>query len=77
MSAKENTKSKPAAQIQLLPSGKIKLPDFAGTDMRMAAEILQQGHLRLKPYGSGRAYKQRPDPGAETDEGATVEIWFK
>ncbi len=75
--ARENAKRKPTPQIELLPGGKVKLPDFAGTDMRMAAELLQQGHLRLKPYGSGHAYKQRPAPGTEADEGATVEIWFK
>lgn len=75
--AKEAAKKRPAPQLQLLPGGKIKLPDFSGIDMRLAAELLQQGHLRMKPYGSGHAYQQRPAPGTEVDEGATVEIWFR
>lgn len=77
VSAKEKLKQRPAPQIQLLPNGKSKLPDFTGIDMRLAAEILQQGHLRMKPYGSGHAYQQKPAPGTEVDEGVTVEIWFK
>lgn len=75
--AKEAAKKRPAPQLQLLPGGKIKLPDFNGIDMRLAAELLQQGRLRMKPYGSGHAYQQRPAPGTEVDEGATVEIWFR
>lgn len=75
--AKEAAKKRPAPQLQLLPGGKIKLPDFNGIDMRLAAELLQQGRLRMKPYGSGHAYRQRPAPGTEVDEGATVEIWFR
>lgn len=75
--AKENAKQKPVPQVQLLPDGKIKLPDFSGIDMRLAAELLQQGHLRMKPYGSGHAYQQRPAPGTEVEENTTVEIWFR
>lgn len=75
--AKENAKQKPVPQVQLLPDGKIKLPDFSGIDMRLAAELLQQGHLRMKPYGSGHAYQQRPAPGTEVEESTTVEIWFR
>lgn len=71
-----NTKAKPMPQILLLQNGKIKLPDFKGLDMRNAAELLQQGHLRFKPYGSGRAYQQKPAPGAEVEEGTIVELWF-
>lgn len=63
--------------MQILPNGKVKLPDFKGIDMRQAAELVQQGHLRLKPYGSGKAINQKPAPGTEVAEGSTVEIWFK
>ena len=73
--AKEKPKTIP--QILLMPNGKIKLPDFKGIDMRYTAELLQQGHLRLKPYGSGIAYQQKPAPGTEVVEGTTVEVWFK
>lgn len=68
---------RPEPQIILLPNAKVRLPDFKGLDMRSAAELLQQGRLRLKPYGSGIAYQQRPLAGTETDEGTTVEIWFR
>ncbi len=74
---KETAQAKELPTIQLLPSGKVKLPSFTGLDMRYTAELLQQGHLRLKPYGSGNAYQQRPLAGSEVDEGSTVEIWFK
>ena len=73
-SAKTSAKQMP--QVLILPNGKIKLPDFKGIDMRYTAELLQQGHLRLKPYGSGIAYQQRPAPGTEVAEGTTVEVWF-
>ena len=74
---KEAAKSKELPTIQLFPNGKIKLPDFTGLDMRYTAELLQQGHLRLKPYGSGSAYQQKPPAGNEVDEGSTIEVWFK
>ena len=70
------TSAKQMPQVLILPNGKIKLPDFKGIDMRYTAELLQQGHLRLKPYGSGIAYQQRPAPGTEVAEGTTVEVWF-
>lgn len=68
---------KPASQLTLLPDGKVKLPDFKGVDMRRAAGIVRQGRLRLKPHGSGFAYKQEPKAGSVVEEGATIEIWFK
>ncbi len=79
VAAKNKAKEKPKnlPQILLLPNGRIKLPDLKGIDMRYTAELLQQGHLRLKPYGSGMAYQQKPVPGTEVDEGSTVEVWFK
>ncbi len=77
--SKANLDKKPQKlpQMQILPNGKIKLPDFKGIDMRYAAELVQQGHLCLKPYGSGKAVNQKPPPGTEVAEGSTIEIWFK
>lgn len=63
--------------LQVLPNGKIKLPDFKGIDMRAAAELLQKGKLRLKPYGSGTAFQQRPAKDSEVEAGSTVEVWFQ
>jgi cell division protein FtsI (penicillin-binding protein 3)/stage V sporulation protein D (sporulation-specific penicillin-binding protein) len=68
---------KSVPQLTLLPEGKIKLPDFKGVDMRHAAGIIRQGRLRLKPHGSGFAYKQEPKAGSVVSEGETIEIWFK
>lgn len=62
--------------LKVMPDGKIKLPDFKGTDMRVTADLLQQSHLLLKPYGSGTAYQQRPPAGSEVAENSTVEVWF-
>lgn len=64
-------------QLSKLPDGKIKLPDFSGVNMRQAADILEQGQLRLLPYGSGTAYQQKPPAGSDIAVGETVEIWFK
>ncbi len=64
-------------QMEPLQAGKVRIPDFTGLDMRQTAEVLQQGHLRLKPNGSGYAKRQNPPPGSELPEGATVEIWFE
>lgn len=75
--------SKASAKKQALPvvavqaDGKIKLPDFKGVDMRYTAELLEQGGLRLKPYGSGKAFQQKPVSGSVVEKGATVEVWFK
>ncbi len=76
VASKAESALKKLPEITLLPNGKIKLPDFKGVDMRYTAELLQQGHLRLKPYGSGIAYQQWPAPDTEVDEGTTVEVWF-
>lgn len=64
-------------RLKLLDGAKVQLPDLTGVDVRYAAELLQQGRLRLKPYGSGKAYKQLPGKDAVVPEGATVEVWFK
>lgn len=63
--------------LQVLPNGKIKLPDFTGINMRQAAEVLSEKNLKLHPYGSGKAYQQKPTAGTEVDAGTAVEIWFK
>jgi cell division protein FtsI (penicillin-binding protein 3)/stage V sporulation protein D (sporulation-specific penicillin-binding protein) len=75
--AKMVQSEKKVPQLTLMPDGKIKLPDFKGVDMRRAAGIIRQGRLRLKPHGSGFAYKQEPKAGTVVDEGRVVEIWFK
>ena len=75
--AKVAQTEKPVPQLTLLPDGKIKLPDFKGVDMRRAAGIIRQGRLRMKPHGSGFAYKQEPKAGSVVTEGETIEIWFK
>lgn len=69
-------KPKPLPKLENLPNGKIKLPEFKGIDIRQATEILSAGKLRLRPYGEGTAYQQKPLPGAEVDADSTVEIWF-
>ncbi len=74
---KEAADAKALPALQLLPDGKIKLPAFTGLDMRYTAELLQQGNLRLKPYGSGSAYQQKPPAGTEVEAGSTVEVWFR
>lgn len=73
----KNKKPQSTPVLKVLPDGKIKLPDFTGTDMRVTADLLQQGNLLLKPYGSGQAYQQRPASGAEVASGSTVEVWFR
>lgn len=69
-------KPKPLPKLENLPNGKIKLPAFKGIDIRKATEILEAGKLRLRPYGEGEAYQQRPLPGTEVEPNSTVEIWF-
>ncbi len=68
---------RPLPQLQLLPDGRAQLPDCSGIDLRYAAELLQQGKLRLKPYGHGKAYKQEPPAGSIVQPGSTVEMWFQ
>ena len=53
------------------------MPDFAGFDARAITGELQKGNLVLEPYGSGKAYKQRPAPGTEVESGTKIEIWFR
>lgn len=75
----KNTKNKvdpKTIQLEKLPNGKLKLPSLKDVDMRSIAEILEKGKLRLKPYGNGTAYQQKPAAGAEVEPGATIEVWF-
>ena len=65
-----------AINLQQLPNGKLKLPNLKDADMRTIAEILEKGKLRLKPYGNGTAYQQKPAAGAEVEPGTTIEVWF-
>ncbi len=74
--ALQKQKVKEPPQVTVQPDGKIKLPEFKGLDMRMTAEVLEKANLRLKPYGSGEAYQQRPIEGTLVDPGSTVEVWF-
>ena len=78
LSAKLRSKQKvkPLPKLETLANGKIKLPAFKGVDIRKATEILEAGKLRLRPYGEGEAYQQKPLPGTEVDPNTTVEIWF-
>lgn len=64
-------------QMEILPDGNVRLPDFTGLDMRQTAELFQQGRLILVPYGSGRASKQAQPPGTVVAEGTRLEIWFE
>ena len=70
-------KPKTTPKLETLSTGKIKLPSFNGVGIRQATEILEQGKLRLRPYGEGEAYDQKPPAGTEVDSGSVVEIWFR
>jgi len=56
--------------------GRIRVPNFRGADMRACAEATK-GRIKIKPYGSGKAYKQNPAPNTLVPEDELVEIWFK
>lgn len=64
-------------QMQIMPDGKAKIPDFAGLNIRQVAELIQQGRLVLIPHGSGIAKKQSVPPGTILGPGALVEVWFE
>ena len=53
------------------------VPDFSGFDARAITGELQKGNLVLEPYGSGKAYKQKPAAGTEVQSGTKIEIWFQ
>ena len=76
VSQKADNKPKQLPVLQRMPDGKIKLPDFKGLDMRNTIDLLEPYKLRLKPYGSGHAWQQKPPPGSEVLENTTVEVWF-
>ena len=73
---KDEKKPKQLPVLQRMPDGKIKLPDFKGLDMRNTVDLLEPYKLKLKPYGSGHAWQQKPPPGSEVLENTTVEVWF-
>ena len=64
-------------QMQIMPDGKAKIPNFAGLNIRQVAELIQQGRLVLVPHGSGLAKKQSVPPGTILGSGALVEVWFE
>lgn len=49
---------------------------FQRLDMRNTVDLLEPYKLKLKPYGSGHAWQQKPPPGSEVLENTTVEVWF-
>lgn len=73
----EKKKPVPDPKLEKLPNGKLKLPAFQNVDIRKATEILEGGKLRIRPYGVGQAYNQKPAPGTEVDPNSVVEIWFR
>lgn len=77
---KSEEKPKPAKalpQMQIMPDGRAKLPDFAGLNLRQVAELIQQGRLVLIPHGGGTAKKQSVPAGTILSPGAAVEVWFE
>ncbi|MDD4321130.1 MAG: penicillin-binding transpeptidase domain-containing protein [Acidaminococcaceae bacterium] len=64
-------------QMTILDSGRVKIPNFAGLNMRQVAELIQQGRLALIPHGGGEAFKQNPAPGTILKNDDTVDVWFK
>ena len=64
-------------QMQIMPDGKAKIPNFAGLNFRQVAELIQQGRLVLIPYGSGTAKKQSVPPGTILAPDSVVEVWFE
>ena len=64
-------------QMQIMPDGSAKIPNFAGLNIRQVAELIQQGKLVLIPYGGGIAKKQSVPPGTILGAGNAVEVWFE
>lgn len=54
----------------------IRMPDFRGQSVRDAARICAQLGLRLEARGEGRALRQMPEAGADTQAGQTISIDF-
>lgn len=73
----KNMPERPLPVLQKQADGTLLLPELTGTEMRTAAELLEQGGLRMKPYGGGRVWQQRPAAGTAVPPGSTVELWFK
>jgi len=68
---------KPLPKLEKTNDGKWILPNLAGGDMRVVAETLKRGKLKLIPQGSGISWKQEPPPGSTLTEGASVNVWFR
>ncbi len=64
-------------QVQIMPDGKAKIPNFAGLNFKQVAELIQQGRFVLIPYGSGTARKQSVPPGTILAPDSVVEVWFE
>jgi len=64
-------------QMTILDNGRVKIPNFAGLNMRQVAELIQQGRLALVPHGSGISFKQTPEPGTILNNDDVVNVWFK
>ena len=64
-------------QVQIMPDGSAKIPNFAALNMRQVAELIQQGKLVLIPHGGGIAKKQSLPPGSILGPGTVVEVWFE
>lgn len=63
--------------MEPLATGKIKLADFKGLEMRQVAELLHSVGLRLKPYGTGKVVRQEPAAGTEVLQGSTIKVYLE
>ena len=73
--ASERTKLK--LRLEFTANKQVKLPDFTGADISTTMEVLEKGRLRLRPKGSGYAYKQEPAAGTAVAPGTVVKVWYK
>ena len=61
------------------PAASEGLPSFEemnAVGQKDTVDLLEPYKLKLKPYGSGHAWQQKPPPGSEVLENTTVEVWF-
>ena len=64
-------------EFKVLEDGNVLLPEIKNVGIGQTMEILEKVKLRLRPYGSGRAYLQNPPEGTRVKPGTVIEIWYR
>lgn len=68
---------KPLPKLEILASGKMRMPNLQGLTISQATELLTSKGLRVRPHGAGKIARHSPAAGSEISPNSIVELWLE